>query len=531
AYENQGDYLAQLIVSNTFGCEDTTWVPLTISEAPEAAFSYENTCLGEPIQFFDESISAVDSIAAWFWNFNDPMSINDTSTLRNPTYAYNQAGIYDVILTITDTSGCVDEVIQEVIVAPNPTSYFVLGTASCQNAPVLFNDSSFTENNEIGTWIWNFGDGSPDSIVYAPNSPDIWYTYTTNGSYTVSLTTIDTSGCYGDTYYRYFEVRPIPLAGFMHSDTACQTGIIHFFDTSYHEPGVNAVAWEWQFGDGSYAFSQDPVHSYIETGQFYDVQMIVVDDYGCSDSIMQSVEVKPSMIISFTSDMACEGTPTQLIANLIQPENDEVAEWRWFFGDNSDTIVQTDTIYHNYSQGGTYYVTLIGVDEGGCETIVINQAVNVNFAPDVDFYIPTASCNDPTIFYDHSVANADSIIIYHFDFGDGTYVTYNSADYPDPVNHDYPAGSEEYTATITLTNSNGCEQTTEFLVARESCITMAFDVSLPACIGKPVQFVNQSFINHDDVEVDSIFWNFGDGVIYELPLDDGDTVYHTYQAG
>lgn len=530
AYVNQGNYLAQLIVTNTFGCEDTTWMPLIISQAPEAAFSYVSSCLGEPYQFFDESVSAVDSIGSWFWNFNDPYSLNDTSSLRNPTYVYNQPGIYEVILTITDTSGCSDEVIQDVIVAPNPSAYFVLGTASCQDVPVFFNDSSFTSYNQIGTWIWNFGDGSPDSVIVAPNSPDIWYSYPNSGSFTVSLTVIDTSGCYSETFYRYFNVRPNPIAGFVYSDTACQTGIIHFFDTSLHEPGTDPASWQWQFGDDNFGFTQNPVHSYIETGIIYDVQMIVTDEFGCRDTIEQPVEVKPSMQISFESDLACEGSQTQFISHLIQPENDQVAEWRWFFGDNSDTIVQSDTIYHTYSSGGVFYATLVGVDDGGCETIVINQPVTVNNAPDVNFYIPQAACSNPSIFYDHSIAHADSIVLYHFDFGDGTYITYNSGNYPDPVEHVYPAGYNEYTATITLTNSNGCEKTSEFLVARESCITMAFEIDLPACVGQPVRFINQSFINQDEVIIDSIFWTFGDGVSYALPIDIGDTVFHTYQS-
>ena len=529
-YEDFGLYEVSLIATNTYGCEDTLAIPLDISEAPEALFSYSASCLGEPVQFMDESISAVDSIAAWFWDFGDASSINDTSTLQNPTYAYQQAGIYEVTLVVTDTSGCSDQIIQEVNIAPKPTAYFQLETASCQSVPVFFNDSSYTNFNEIGTWIWNFGDGSADSIITAPNNPDIWYTYHTNGDFTVSLTVIDTSGCFSETFYQYFEVRPQPIAGFMYSDTACQTGIINFFDTSYHEPGTEGEAWNWSFGDGSFAYQQNPVHSYIETGQFYDVQMIVTDEYGCQDTVAHEIEVKPELQISFSSNVACQGEATELVANIIQPEGGSVVEWEWYFGDNSDTIVTEDTVYHTYPSGGTFYATLTGKDEGGCENIVINQAVLVNPAPLVDFFIPEASCNDPSIFYDHSVGNADSITNYHFDYGDGTYENFTSGNYNDPIEHIYPAGANEYTATITLVNSNGCESVQEFIVERESCITLAFDVQSPACVNQELMFVNHSTINNEEVTIDSIIWNFGDGVIYELPIEEGDTVYHSYSA-
>lgn len=528
AYENSGTYTTELIVTNTFGCQDTAWLPVIISNAPTAAFSYTRSCLGEPVQFYDESVSAVDSIAGWFWNFNDPMSINDTSSLQNPQYAFTQPGIYEVILTVTDTSGCIDISTQEVFVSPVPSAYFTLGTASCQGIPVFFNDSSFTQNNQIGTWIWNFGDGTADSVISAPNIPDLWYTYHANGDFTVSLTVIDTSGCYSETFYRYFDVRPNPVANFIYSDTACQTGIIHFFDDSQHEPGTNAVAWQWNFGDDGFAFNQNPVHSYIQTGQIYNVEMIITDQYGCQDTMAAPVEVKPSMQIAFDANTVCSGTETQFIAQLIQPVGDQVAEWKWFFGDNSDTIVQVDTVYHQYSLGGTYYVSLVGVDDGGCETIIINQPVNVNPVPLVDFYIPNASCSDPSIFYDHSVANADSMVLYHFDYGDGTYEFFNSGNYPNPVHHIYPAGNNEYIATISLTNSNGCESVKEYSVARESCITMAFEIGLPACVGQEITFENHSVSNNNEVVIDSVIWRFGDGVVYELAIDDGQLVHHTY---
>lgn len=530
AYENPGEYLVELMITNTYGCKDTTWVPLTISNGPTADFTYETSCLGTPVQFTDQSVSAVDSIASWFWNFNDPTSLNDTSSLQNPTYTYTEAGVYAVILTITDTSGCTGEIIQDVIVSPAPTAFFKLGNASCQNVPVLFSDSSFTENNEIATWIWNFGDGSEELVINAPDSPDVYHSYENTDEFTVSLTVYDTLGCQSAYFYRYFEVRPTPTAGFMHTDTACQTGIIHFFDTTYNEAGTNSVAWQWRFDDGSFAYNQNPVHSYIETGVNYNVEMIVTDEFGCQDTAMNAVEVKPSMEIAFSSNMVCQGEATQLIAELIQPENGQVAEWQWFFGDNTDTIVQTDTIYHQYPSGGTFYATLIGIDNGGCETIVINQAVNINPAPVVDYYIPEASCSDPSIFYNHSIANADSLVLYHFEYGDGTYETFNSSNYPDPLEHSYPAGANMYIATISLTNSNGCIQTNEFVVERESCIELNFEVSTPVCLGQETEFINHSIINNEGVEIDSIIWNFGDGVIYELPIDIGDTVYHIYQS-
>jgi len=61
-----------------------------------ADFYPDNTCIGLPVQFNDASIGATD----WQWDFGDDLG---TSTEQNPTYIYNEAGMYEVNLRV---SGC-----------------------------------------------------------------------------------------------------------------------------------------------------------------------------------------------------------------------------------------------------------------------------------------------------------------------------------------------------------------------------------------------------------------------------------------
>lgn len=69
---------------------------------PIAAFSASKTsiCAGESISFTDESINQPTN---WIWSF--PHASPGSDTTMNPTVTYNEPGIYDVILTVSNASG------------------------------------------------------------------------------------------------------------------------------------------------------------------------------------------------------------------------------------------------------------------------------------------------------------------------------------------------------------------------------------------------------------------------------------------
>jgi PKD repeat protein len=97
-YSSSGTYDVQLIACGASGCDTVTQsitvtiLAASIDYSPTVAF--EN----EIISFSSNSSGAV----SWSWDFGD----GNTSTLQNPAHAYSTAGVYTVILTVTDASGC-----------------------------------------------------------------------------------------------------------------------------------------------------------------------------------------------------------------------------------------------------------------------------------------------------------------------------------------------------------------------------------------------------------------------------------------
>jgi plastocyanin len=69
-----------------------------------ANFTFDET--GLSIQFTDlSSAEPNDPVVSWLWDFED----GTTSTTQNPLHTFPEPGIYDVLLSITTSSGCTSE--------------------------------------------------------------------------------------------------------------------------------------------------------------------------------------------------------------------------------------------------------------------------------------------------------------------------------------------------------------------------------------------------------------------------------------
>lgn len=88
---------------------------------PTASFIASSELIeNDPITFTDESIDAV----AWAWDFGD----TKTSTLQNPTHTFTDPGLFEVTLTVANTSGCKDTYSQ--------TFYIITGLEMFTSFPV-----------------------------------------------------------------------------------------------------------------------------------------------------------------------------------------------------------------------------------------------------------------------------------------------------------------------------------------------------------------------------------------------------------
>ncbi len=227
--------------------------------APVAEFSGSPTTGTEPltVNFTDQSTG---SITSWAWTFGD----GGTSTAQNPSHQYTSAGSYTVSLTVTGPGGSDGETkTNYVTVNPctTPTANFV-GSPTSGDYPL---NVSFTDQSTGGatSWSWNFGDGGT-STAQNPS-----HTYTSAGSYTVTLTA--SNACGSDQFVRtnYITVTTPPcdppVADFTGSPTSGTYPLtVNFTDLSTNSP----TSWSWNFGDGGTSTAQNPSHNYTAAGNY-----------------------------------------------------------------------------------------------------------------------------------------------------------------------------------------------------------------------------------------------------------------------
>jgi PKD repeat protein len=129
---------------------------------PQVAFTAPTVCFGTTTVFMDQTTISSGNIASWSWNFGDPLTTNDISSLQNPTYLYTTSGTFNVTLICTSSNGCVSLLTIPVFVNTVPVANFN-AISSCLGTATIFNDLSVPTTGVVANWVWDFGDGSPIS--------------------------------------------------------------------------------------------------------------------------------------------------------------------------------------------------------------------------------------------------------------------------------------------------------------------------------------------------------------------------------
>jgi len=160
------------------------------------------------------------------------------------------------------------------------------------NAPLAV---AFTDTSTGGptSWSWNFGDGTISTI----RNPV--HTYTTAGTYTVTLTANNADGEDNETKTNLITVLNPPAAAFTANVTEGNAPLaVRFTD----ESTGTVTSWAWDFGDGNISTEQNPVHTYESTGN-YSVTLNASNAFGTSILTKPAyIQVTEEAFINFVID-------------------------------------------------------------------------------------------------------------------------------------------------------------------------------------------------------------------------------------
>jgi PKD repeat protein len=189
--------------------------------------SVRTGAVGLTVQFTDYS-KVMKAVQSRLWDFGD----GSTSDETNPSHTYTDAGIYEVSLTVTDSTGAQStetksNYISVGVTAPLNAEFYATGLYGVSRTTVRFYDQSIGGATK---WLWDFGDGStstdknPTHVYYLPRQ------------YTVSLTISGPDGSDTHTENNYVFIGKPPIYadnGFQHKG--------HFYTGSASRPTPKAI--------------------------------------------------------------------------------------------------------------------------------------------------------------------------------------------------------------------------------------------------------------------------------------------------
>jgi PKD repeat protein len=400
------------------------------------------TTYGNTIQFVSTPTGATANI--WNWSFGDGVWYNSSIyTDMNASHTYPVIGNYTVNLTegmwqnssVKNTSTIYVNITDYPPVA-NFTSNITYGLFP---VAVQFNDTSSGGLPTI--WNWSFGDGT-----YASTNTTS-HVYTTGGNFTVNLTATNTGGSSSD--YKYITVYNATVTGFNANITSGNAPLPIAFTVT--TPNDNATAWNWSFGDGSYALTQNVTHTYSTYG-IYTVIENASNAYASSNTTKSNYVT----VHNATPITSFNGFPTSGIQPLVVTFTDTSTVtgglfWNWSYGDGTFGNFTVPTYpSHTYSSVGIYSVSETITNDGGSNTYTSNNYITVNSAAPIAAFSENVSTQGtyPMVvhFYDNST---NSPTQWNWSMGDGRWINGTQ----NPVYTYAVAGY--YTVNLTASNSYG----------------------------------------------------------------------------
>jgi PKD repeat protein len=143
------------------------------------------------VYFTDATVGYNVTLDTWTWSFGDSSA---NSTQQDPAHTYTTSGLYNLILTVTNTSFSKTNTTQKtayinVTVNPDAPSADFTVTETCGDVGDTFYFIDFSTGGGLYAWNWSFGDGAYSEL----RNPT--HQYSSNGTYDVGLTVW---GAYGN---------------------------------------------------------------------------------------------------------------------------------------------------------------------------------------------------------------------------------------------------------------------------------------------------------------------------------------------
>ncbi len=366
-YSATGSYFPKLILEDSTGCKVSYPgnVHIIIDQlTANFGLSPDTICDSGTVLFQDSSTSfsasALGQPSIYHWNFatGNP---GDTANIPNPSFFYNVPGTFNPALTVTTPYGCTQTVSKSLLVTPSTLPLISGPDSACAGSRVSFTGSTTGGGPPVASWSWKFGNGDSSALQ---NPPAL--TYSSTGTYTVSLTATNINGC-SETTVKTFLVNgnPVVNAGPVPAHVCLGQNV--------QLQSNDGVTYQWTPALGlSSTTISNPVASTESTTLYH---VLVTNGSGCSatDSVLVTVTL-PFVMTAGPDTTVCSTHPVPLVATP------GISNYTWTPAAglsnpsiyNPVAVVDTDSRFQ-----------VVGTDADGCFSDTTLVTIHVNPLPQV----------------------------------------------------------------------------------------------------------------------------------------------------
>lgn len=291
-------------------------------------FYFSNLCLGDTTLFSMVDPSLVDSV---FWNFDDPLSGDNTSTLVDPVHLFSGSGVYDVML-ITYTPLQTDTSYQEVQIFDYPNVFLGNDTVVCDGNPFYLD-----AGNPGCNFLWHNGSTSQMVYVYPADTSIYWVTVSVNQCISYDSITVysiqNTASIANGNLFCFQDEVSISFTG-----NASNTATLHWDFGS-----ANIVSGS---GIGPYLIN------YTDTGT-YEVSLFVSEGFCFTDTVSLQLTNPSGIGLEISgAGVNCYGESTGMVDLTVTGDYSSYA-YIWSMGQTSEDLSAVPagnyrvTVYYN----------------------------------------------------------------------------------------------------------------------------------------------------------------------------------------
>ncbi|MBS1651354.1 MAG: gliding motility-associated C-terminal domain-containing protein [Bacteroidetes bacterium] len=386
------------VIINQFGCIDTLKATVSFTNPVPMINKSELDCNEKNLTFNNSSYNSTN----YFWNFGDPTTTLDTSTISSPTYSYTNYGNYPITL-IAYNGICSDTLKDTIHVFPKlQLNWINTIQQQCQkNNSFNFTPTGIWGNNP--TFFWWFYDSPSVTTSTLQNPTNIHFT--SLGNHLIRYI-VKENGC-TKIAQAVVIINPNPTANPIISDTiGCAPLTIKL---KQKPPPTHPLQVLWSVSSNT--FTTDSVIYTFNNSGLYSYNIVVTDSNNCTDTVskINYIKVNPKpKAIAIVSPLQ-----TNILNSQITFIDSTLTNHTTYFNyGNGATSTQTLNNYF-YPNAGQYQYSLITTNTFGCAdtingTIIIDD-IGQNNIPNI-FTPNNDGANDNFFIKGQSISTSSMLI-------------------------------------------------------------------------------------------------------------------------